>query len=181
VIAEVGAVQEQVVHLHATEVAGGEGVELLLDRLADPAHRRLAESRLGPERLGQRRLHIPHRQATDKAGQHQGLRRVGAADALAQQPGHERLGGARSFGAFQHDRAGDRLDLDRLMAVAVPRTRVGITLITVPTKELADLGFQRGLDHQTHAEPGDLLQRLGQRLATSEQLVDLGADALGGR
>ena len=39
VVAEVGAVQEQVVHLHATKVAGGEGVELFLDDLADPAHR----------------------------------------------------------------------------------------------------------------------------------------------
>jgi uridine phosphorylase len=67
------------------------------------------------------------------------------------------------------------------MAVAVARTGVGITLIAVPAEELAYLGFQRGLDHQAHAEAGGLLQRLGQRLAASEQLVDLGADALGGR
>ena len=69
VIAEMAAIQEQIVQLYAAEVAGGEGVELVFDRLADPAHRRLAEGRLGPERLGQRRLHIAHRQATDEAGQ----------------------------------------------------------------------------------------------------------------
>jgi hypothetical protein len=67
------------------------------------------------------------------------------------------------------------------MAVAVARTGIGITLVAVPAEELGDLGFQRGLDHQSHAQPGGLLQRLGQRLAASEQLVDLGADALGGR
>jgi hypothetical protein len=67
------------------------------------------------------------------------------------------------------------------MAVAIPRAGIGIALIAVPAEELAHLGFQRGLDHQAHAEAGGLLQRLGQRLAASEQLVDLGADALGGR
>jgi endoribonuclease L-PSP len=34
---------------------------------------------------------------------------------------------------------------------------------------------------QPMTSTGGLLQRLGQRLAASEQLVDLGADALGGR
>jgi hypothetical protein len=67
------------------------------------------------------------------------------------------------------------------MAVAIPRAGIGIALIAVPAEELAHLGFQRGLDHQAHAQPGGLLQRLGQRLAASEQLVDLGTDALGGR
>jgi hypothetical protein len=67
------------------------------------------------------------------------------------------------------------------VAVAIPRTGVGIALIAVPAEELGNLGFQRGLDHQAHTEPGGLLQRLGQRLAASEQLVDLDADALGGR
>ena len=67
------------------------------------------------------------------------------------------------------------------MAVAVPRAGIGIALIAVPAEELAHLGFQRGLDHQAHAQPSGLLQRLGQRLAASEQLIDLGADALGGR
>jgi hypothetical protein len=98
VVAEVGAVQEQVVQLHAAEVTGGEGVELLLDRLADPAHRRLAQGRLGPKRLGQRRLHISHRQATDETGQHEGFQGVGTADALAQQPGHNGWLVARSLG-----------------------------------------------------------------------------------
>jgi hypothetical protein len=67
------------------------------------------------------------------------------------------------------------------MAVAIPRAGIGIALIAVPAEELAHLGFQRGLDHQAHAQPSGLLQRLGQRLAASEQLIDLGADALGGR
>ena len=67
------------------------------------------------------------------------------------------------------------------MAVAVSRASLGIALIAASAEELGDLGFQRGLDHQAHAEAGGLLQRLGQRLAASEQLVDLGADALGGR
>jgi uridine phosphorylase len=67
------------------------------------------------------------------------------------------------------------------MAVAVPRTGIGVALVAVPAEELAHLGFQRGLEHQAHAQPGGLLQRLGQRLAAGEQLVELGADALGGR
>ena len=67
------------------------------------------------------------------------------------------------------------------MAIAVSRAGIGIALIAVPAQELAHLGFQRGLDHQAHAEAGGLLQRLGQWLAASEQLIDLGADALGGR
>jgi hypothetical protein len=67
------------------------------------------------------------------------------------------------------------------MAVAVSRAGVGIALVAVPAEELAHLGFQRGLEHQAHPQPGGGLQRLGQRLAASEQLVELGADALGGR
>jgi hypothetical protein len=54
-----------------------------------------------------------------------------------------------------------------------------VALVAVAAEELGDLGFQRGLDHQTHTEAGGLLQRLGQRLTGGEQLVDLGADALG--
>ena len=67
------------------------------------------------------------------------------------------------------------------MAVAIPDALTIATLVAVAAQELAHLGFQRGLDHQAHAQPGGLLQRLGQRLAASEQLVDLGTDALGGR
>jgi hypothetical protein len=43
------------------------------------------------------------------------------------------------------------------MAIAVPRASVGIALIAAPAQELGDLGFQRGLDHQAHAEAGGLL------------------------
>src|SRR4030095_10805871 len=52
------------------------------------------------------------------------------------------------------------------------------TLVPGPTQELLDLGLQRDLEHQPHAQPGDVLKDQGQVMPRSEQLVDLGADAL---
>ena len=47
-------------------------MELVLDRLADPAHRRLRDRRLGAERLGEAGLDVTDRQAADEAGDDEG-------------------------------------------------------------------------------------------------------------
>jgi hypothetical protein len=178
---KVRTVQEQVIQLDVAKVAPLPGVELVLDDLADPVHGRLAQRGLGTERLGQRGLDITDAQAAHKAGQHERFQRVGAGHAPAQQPGGERLARVAQLGPLQDDRAGGGLDLDRLVAVAIPRASVRVVLVAVPAQELGDLGLQRRLDHQAHAEPGSLLQGLGQRLAASKQVINLRADALGGR
>jgi hypothetical protein len=65
------------------------------------------------------------------------------------------------------------------MAVAMPRSGVGVALVTLPTQERGDLSFQGGRQEQPGSEPGDLLDHLGQVTGgIGEQLVDLGADAL---
>src|SRR5215218_8592641 len=175
---EVRGVQEQVVQLDPLKVAGLPGVELLLDHLADPVDRRLGQRRLRTERLPQRRLDIADAQAANEPGDDEGLQRVGAADALAQQPGRKWLWGAAQLGALQHDRARGGLDLDRLVAVAQPRSDALTTLVAVPAKELGHLGLKCGLDDQPHAQPGHILQDPAEVLLGREQLVDLGADAL---
>jgi hypothetical protein len=67
------------------------------------------------------------------------------------------------------------------VAVAIAGTVTLAAGVAVPAEELADLGLQRGLHHQPHTQPGDLLQDLAEVLLGGEQLVDLGADALGSR
>jgi hypothetical protein len=49
----------------------------------------------------------------------------------------------------------------------------------VAAEELRDLSFKSGLHQQLRSQPGDIFQDLRQRLARSEQLVDVAADALG--
>jgi hypothetical protein len=67
------------------------------------------------------------------------------------------------------------------MAVAIPVAVAVTASVAVAAQELADLGLQCGLDDQAHAQPGDLLQHLPEVLLGGEQLIDLGADALGSR
>jgi hypothetical protein len=66
------------------------------------------------------------------------------------------------------------------VAIAAARP-IGLaaTLVPGPTQELLDFGLQGGLEHQPHAEPGDLLKDRREVTVGAEQLVDLGADALG--
>jgi hypothetical protein len=65
------------------------------------------------------------------------------------------------------------------MAVAIPRIGLGAALVAVSAKERGDLGLQRGLQQQPRPEASDLLDHLTQVTGrVSEQLVDLGADAL---
>jgi hypothetical protein len=52
-------------------------------------------------------------------------------------------------------------------------------LIAITAEELGHLGLQRGLHQQLCAEPGHLLQDLGQLTIRGEQLVDLGANTIG--
>jgi len=177
---EVRAVQEQVLQLDVGQATMGPCLELVLDLLADAADGRLRQRRLRPERFGQRCLDIPHRQATHEPRDDQRLQRVGPGHLLAEQPRGERLVGAAQLGAFQHHRPGGGLDRHRGVAVAVPRPGALAAGVAITAKKGDDLCFQRGLQQQTSAEPGDLLQGLAQILVGGEQLVDLGADALGG-
>jgi hypothetical protein len=66
------------------------------------------------------------------------------------------------------------------VTVAVPRPSALAAGIAITAEEGGHLCFQGGLQQQAGAEPGDLLQRLAQILVGGEQLVDFGADALGG-
>jgi hypothetical protein len=56
-------VQEQVVQVYVVEPALLPALELLLDLGAHPRHRGLAQRGLQAQRLGERGLHIAHRQA----------------------------------------------------------------------------------------------------------------------
>ena len=178
---EVAAVQVQVLQLDPGEIPVLPGVELGLDHLADPADGRLRQGRLRPQRLGQRRLHVADRETTDEPRQHQRLQRVGAADALAQQPRGERLVGATHLGPLQDHRAGGGLDLKLGMTVAIPGAVTLATHIAVAAQELGHLSLQRGLHDQPHTQPRDLLQHLAELLLGGEQLIDLGADTLNRR
>ena len=52
--------------------------------------------------------------------------------------------------------------------------------VALPAEELGDLGLDRSLDEQAHAEASDLLQHVAQVTVGGEQVVDVGADALQG-
>lgn len=111
------------VHVVEVEVGGVARpplIELGLDRLADAARGRLRQRGLRTERLGEGRLDVTYGQAPNEAGDHERLERVGAGDALAEQPRRERLVGAARLGPLGDHRAGGGLDRDRLIAVAVP-------------------------------------------------------------
>jgi hypothetical protein len=70
----------------------------------------------------------------------------------------------------------------RLPAVAVALGRVsGPALVAVAAKLLADDLFDHALEGQPHRQAGNLLDDAQQLPAGGEQLVDLGADGLGGR
>ena len=64
-------VQEQVVQLNLVEATRRPSLELDLDLLTHPRHRRLRHRGLLTERLDQRGLHITGRQATHEPGDHQ--------------------------------------------------------------------------------------------------------------
>jgi hypothetical protein len=181
VVAEAGAVQVQVVQLDVGEATRRPGGELLADGIADPADGRAAQRCLWAERLSQRRLDVAGRQAADKPGDHQRLQRVGPRHVGAEQSGREPLVGATQLRTGQCDGAAGRLHGDGLVAVAIAGSAVGIALVTLPAQERGDLGLQCGLQQQSSAEPGDLLDHLAQVTSrVGEQLVDLGADTRNG-
>lgn len=75
------------------------------------------------------------------------------------------------------------LDRPRLLpAVAVTLGRVGTAALIPATPELlTDDLFDDALEGQPHRQAGDLLDDAQQLATVGEQLVDLGADGLGGR
>jgi len=66
------------------------------------------------------------------------------------------------------------------VAVAVAGSSTLAAGVAVTAEERGDFCFQGGLQQQAGAEPGDLFQQLAEVAVGGEQLVDLGADALGG-
>ena len=109
---------------------------------------------------------------------------VRARHALAEQAGAERLVGAAQLGALELDRPHGRLDGGgRLPAVAaagsVPCVLV-VTLVAAAAEELGHQGLDRSLHDQADAQAGDVLEHGRQVTLRREQLVDLGAEALGG-
>jgi hypothetical protein len=175
---EVGAVQVQVLQVHVAEGPVLPGVELALDRLADPRDGRLGQGRLAAEGLGQGGFDVPDRQAPHEPGDDQALQRVGAGHADAEQPGGERLVRAAQLRPVDGHRAGGGLDRRRAVPVPAPGTGPLTVGVALPTEELGHLGLHRGLHQQTHPEAGHLLQHVNQVTVGSEQLVDLSADAL---
>jgi hypothetical protein len=57
---------------------------------------------------------------------------------------------------------------------------VGRALVAGPAEELGHLGLHRGLDDQSGAQAGDILEDLDQVTVGGEQGIDLGTDAIGG-
>jgi hypothetical protein len=176
-------VQVQVVDAGVRQVAATPGVELGPQPLADPADGGSADRRLLAEDLYQRGLDIAVGQAPHPAGDDQGLQRVGAGDALAEQPVAQRGVGMAQLRPLHLDRAERGLDRPRLLpAVAVAGGRVGTAaLVPAAAQLLADDLLDHALEGQPHRQPRDLLDDAQQFVAGGEQVVDVGADGLGGR
>ena len=105
VILEMRSVQEQIVQLDVVEATRRPRLELGLDLLAHPRHRRLRHRGPLAERLHQGGLHITDRQAAHEPGDHQRLQRVGLGHALPEQLRGEPLGGAAHLRPGQRHRA----------------------------------------------------------------------------
>jgi len=180
---EAGAVQEQVVQLDLVQTPGRPAVELVLDRLTDPAHGGLAQRGLRAEGVGEGGLHVAHGQAAHKPSDHQRLQRVGLGHPDAEESRREAFGGAAQLRPVDGDRSGGGLDRGRAVAVAGTRAGVlgvGRALVAGPAEELGHLGLHRGLDDQSGAQAGDILEDLDQVTVGGEQGIDLGTDAIGG-
>jgi hypothetical protein len=68
------------------------------------------------------------------------------------------------------------------VAVARPGAGPVAAGVAFAAEELGDLSLQRGLQDQPGAQPGDVLDDLAEvTVRVSEQGVDLGTDAVGGR
>jgi hypothetical protein len=87
-----------------------------------------------------------------------------------------------SLGTLQLDVAHRGLHRGRwLPAVAATGRAVGVAaLVAGSAQERVDLGLQRGLHHQPHADAGDVFQDRGQVTTGGEQLVNFGTQPLGG-
>ena len=182
--AEEAGIQEQVVEHHFVQAAAGPGLVLVLDLLADARHRGLGDRGLVTKRIGQGGLDVPDRQAPDEGGDHGGLKGVRLGDVAAEQAGGVRLGGAAQLRPGQGHRPGG--GLDRHFPVAVTAAGPGVLGqrgpgIPVTAEELGDLGLEGGLHQQLRAEPGDILEDLGQRPILGEQIIDVAADTVGRR
>jgi hypothetical protein len=177
------AVQVQVVDADPGQVAALPGVELRSQPLADPADGGPADRRLLAEDLGEHGLDVAVGQAPHPAGDHQRLQRIGPADALPEQAVAQGRVGVAQLGALQLHRPKRGLEGAGLLpAVAVALRRVlAAPLVAAAAKLLTDDLFDHALERQPHRQAGHLLDDAQQLAAGCEQLMDLGADGLGGR
>jgi len=118
----------------------------------------------------------------DAPGDHQRLQRIGSRDLSAcWLLRGEPLVGAAQLRALQGDRPIGDLDRHGLVAVAMARRRSRSSLVALSAQEHCDLGLQCGLQKQPRAQTRDLLNHITKVTAgVSDQLVDLGVDALNG-
>jgi hypothetical protein len=176
-------VQVQVVEAGAGQVAALPRVQLRPQPLADPADGGPADRRLLAEGLGQHRLDVTVGQAPHPAGDDQRFQRVGPRDALPEQLVAQGGVGVAQLRALQLHRPQRRLQRAGLLpAVAEALGRApGPALVAAAAELLADDLFDDALEGQAHRQPCDLLDDAQQLAAGRKQLVDLGADGLGGR
>jgi hypothetical protein len=170
-----GAVEEQVVQLDLVQTPGRPAVELVLDRLTDPAHGGLAQRSFRAEGVGEGGLHVAHRQAAHKPSDHQRLQRIRLGHPGAKESRREAFGGAGQLRSVDGDRSSGGLARGR--AVAVTGTRAGVfgvgrALGAGPAEELGSprppqqpgsaAGRQDGR-YPPGSQPGHGRQRTGHR------------------
>jgi hypothetical protein len=151
--------------------------------LSDPQPVLYRELRRKPKELAEGGLNIAVRQAPDPAGDDQGLHRVGAGDALAEELVAQGGVVVAQLGALQPHRPQRGLEgAGWLPAIAVALGRVGTAALIAATPELlADDLLDHALEDEPHRQAGDLLDDAQQLPTGGEQLVDLGVDGLSGR
>src|SRR5207245_6635932 len=155
-------------------------LELAQQDLADLAHSRLGERCLLAQGLGQRGLHVAHREPAYEAGDHQRLQRLGPGHPEAEQAGDEGLVVPPQLGPLDRDRAGRGLDRDRRVPVAQPVLDPPAPGVAFSPKELGHLRFAGGREEERDPEPCHLLQDLAELPPGTEELVKLLTEALTG-
>ena len=166
---QIDRVEEQVHEVVLLELALAPAAVALAGVLQHARHCRLRDHRL-IERLRQRGLDVAHREAAQERADHQCLQRVGARDALANDPRLEAQLGrvADSRPLDLHRPRGRPHRLRPLIPVAM-RDRCLGALVAGAAEELGQLVLERLLDDQPGAKPTDLLDRIRQLTGITDQ------------
>ena len=175
-ILEVRPIQEQVVQLHIVEAARAPGVELSLDLLTHPRHRRARHPGLLAQGFDQSGLDIAGGQPAHEPSDHQRFQRVGLSHPSTEQLRGEPLGRAAQLRPLHGHRPGGGLDRGRAVPIAHSRSGVlagSAAFVAFAAQKRRHLALDRGLQQQLGSQLGDPLQGYGQIGAASEHLVDL--------